>query len=141
MLIFWLNVLGCFYPFKPMDLPSRISRTSPFLISGMLAGTFNFFPNFNQVFFKQTMETNQTPHSVASNLGLRYLPVSRKKTLGLYGSMFPHYQSNELVYAEYDHPYGSFYCIILVELDPFFVVRGFRLNLQILMHLLLLHDG
>ena len=30
-------------------------------------------------------DPDQTPHSVASDLGLHYLPMSHKKTLGIYG--------------------------------------------------------
>ena len=30
-------------------------------------------------------DPDQTPHSVASDLGLHYLPMSQKRTLGIYG--------------------------------------------------------
>ena len=46
----------------------------------MLGGIFHFYSSFN----KKNMQGNsgdpgQTPHSVASDLGLDYLPLSHKK--------------------------------------------------------------
>ena len=46
--------------------------------------TICFCSNFNRTICKQTVETDQTPHKVASDLGLHCLPMSNKKTLGLY---------------------------------------------------------
>ena len=39
-----------------MDLPTLISRKSPFKIIGVLGGVFHFFPNFNRTFCKQTVK-------------------------------------------------------------------------------------
>ena len=68
------------------------------------------------------------PQTVASDLCLHCLSMSHKKGTRLIWvniSTLPETESNELVYAEYDHPYCSFYCIILIELDPLFLVSFF----------------
>ena len=40
-----------------IDLPTSISRRSPFLILGVLASIFHFYSNFNRRFCKQTVKT------------------------------------------------------------------------------------
>ena len=40
---------------------------------------FHFYSNTNRLFCKQTAAPDQTPYSVASDLGLRCLPVSDRK--------------------------------------------------------------
>ena len=62
-----------------MNLPNLISRMSPLQILGVLGGIFHFYSNFNRIFCKQTVETDQTPRSTASDLGLHCLPMSHKK--------------------------------------------------------------
>ena len=64
-----------------MNFPTLISRTAPFPILGVLGGIFHFYSNFDRTFCKQTCsgDTDQTPHSAVSDLGLHCLPVSHKK--------------------------------------------------------------
>ena len=40
---------------------------------------FHFYSIFYRRFCKQTVETDQTPHSAASGLGVHYSPTSHKK--------------------------------------------------------------
>ena len=46
---------------------------------------FHFFSIFNSAFSKLTVETDQTPHSVAPDLGLHCLPMSHKDARLIYG--------------------------------------------------------
>ena len=61
-----------------MDFPISINWTSSFLILGLLGGIFRFNSNLNRTLCKQTVETLIRRH-VASDLGLRCLPLSHKK--------------------------------------------------------------
>ena len=47
----------------------------------MLGAIFLFYPNFDRIFCKHTVETDpdQTAHSAVSDLGLHCLPMSHKK--------------------------------------------------------------
>ena len=69
-----------------MALPSRISRTSPFPILEALGGIFHFYSNFNtkNILLANSENSDQMPHSVASDLGLHCLPVSHKKKAEAY---------------------------------------------------------
>ena len=40
---------------------------------------FIFFPNFDRIFCKKTGDPDQTPRTVASDLGLHCSPMSHKK--------------------------------------------------------------
>ena len=69
-----------------MDLPSLISRTSPFPILGGSTSWvffFHFFPNFNRTFCKHTVKIlirHWTMQCLAVfDLGLHCLPMSHKK--------------------------------------------------------------
>ena len=62
-----------------MEFPTVINWNSPFLFKGVLNGIFHFYSNFNRTSCKQIVETDQMPHSAASDLGLHYLPMSYKK--------------------------------------------------------------
>ena len=55
------------------------NHESPFSFKGLLGGIFHFYSNFNRTVCKQTVETDQTPHSAATDLGLHSLPMSYKK--------------------------------------------------------------
>ena len=61
--------------------PIFIIWTSPFSILGLLDGIFYFYSKFNRI--KNSLQANsgnpvQTPSSVASGLGLHYLPTGNK---------------------------------------------------------------
>ena len=45
----------------------------------VLRWCFSIYSNLNRRFCKQTVENDQMPHSVASDLGLHYLLMSHKK--------------------------------------------------------------
>ena len=51
-----------------MNFPISIGWTSLFQILGVLGGIFHFYSNSNRKLCKQTVETDQTPRSVASDL-------------------------------------------------------------------------
>ena len=57
----------------------------------MLGRIFHFHSNLDRTFDKQTVsvsgDPDQMPHFAASDLALYSLPMSHKKTLGLYGLM------------------------------------------------------
>ena len=57
-------------------------------IVALLGGIFLFIQFFNRNFCKQTVETYQSPRSVASCLGLHCFT---KRTLDLYGLMLTQY--------------------------------------------------
>ena len=42
---------------SPMEFPTIINKTSPFLFKGLLGGIFDFYLKFNRLFCKQTVET------------------------------------------------------------------------------------
>ena len=56
-----------------MDLPTYISWMSPFPILGMLGGIFHYRPDLNRTSCKQIVVT------LATNLGLHFLPMTHKK--------------------------------------------------------------
>ena len=56
-----------------MELPIHISRMSPFPILGMLGGIFHYRPDLDRTFCKQKVLT------LATNLGLHFLPMTHKK--------------------------------------------------------------
>ena len=65
-----------------MDLPTFISRMSPFTFLGVLGGIFHFFPNFNhRTFCKQIvkLQIRNTTLCSVSDLGLHCLPMSHEK--------------------------------------------------------------
>ena len=67
-----------------MNFPISIGRTSLSQILGVLGGIFQFHSSSNRTF----SEPDQTPRSAASDLGLRCLSMSHKRTLGLYGLIY-----------------------------------------------------
>ena len=62
-----------------MNFPISIGRKSLFQILGVLGGIFHFYLNSYRAFYDETGDPDQTPRSVASDLGLRCLPMSHKK--------------------------------------------------------------
>ena len=47
---------------------------------------FHFYSSFNRKIIQENSgHPDQMAHSVASDLGLYYLPMSHKRTLGIYG--------------------------------------------------------
>ena len=60
-----------------MNLPPYISRMKLFQILGLLGSIFHFHSNIG--------DPDQTPSPATSDLGLHCLPMSHKRTLGLYG--------------------------------------------------------
>ena len=62
-----------------MEFPTVINWSSPFLFQGMLGGIFHFCSSFNKIMQANSGDFDQTPHSVASDLVLHYLPMSKKK--------------------------------------------------------------
>ena len=60
-----------------MEFSTVINWNSPFLFQGMLGGIFHFHSSFNRK--ANSRDLDQMPHSVASDLGLHYLPRSHKK--------------------------------------------------------------
>ena len=64
---------------KQMDGPTRMSKTNPFPMLGMLSGILYFFPNCNRI----SREPDQKLRSTASDLSLHCLPMSHKKDANL----------------------------------------------------------
>ena len=61
-----------------------INRTNQFGIKGLLGSNFIKFYNLQTI----SGDHDQTPHSVASDLGLYCVPMAQRKALGLYGFRF-----------------------------------------------------
>ena len=68
-----------------MDLPTLISRTSPFPILGMLGSIYHFPIILIQHYVSKHWRPDQTRCPAASDLGLRCWNMRHKKMLGLYG--------------------------------------------------------
>ena len=66
-----------------MDLPTLISRMSPFLILGVFGGNLHFYSDFNRTSCNEDPE--QTLLEAVSDLGLHSLSMSQKGKLGFYG--------------------------------------------------------
>ena len=60
-----------------MEFPTVINWNSPFLFKEMLGGIFYFADYAN--YAANSGDPDQTQHSVVSDLGLHYLPMSHKK--------------------------------------------------------------
>ena len=63
-----------FNPFMPNGISHRYQLEQSISVLRGVRWYFSFFSSFNRKLCKQTF--HQTPHSVASNLGLGYLPMS-----------------------------------------------------------------
>ena len=74
-----------------MVFPTLIIRTNLFPFKVMLGNIFYLHSNLDRTFDKQTVsvsgDPDQMPRFAASDLALYSLPMSNKKTLGLYGLM------------------------------------------------------
>ena len=70
-------------PFNPNGISDCYQFDQSFSVLRVLEGILHFYSNSNRTVCKQTVE-NQ---NAASDLGLRSLPLSHKRTLVLYGLM------------------------------------------------------
>ena len=74
-----INVVISLTLLSRMKLPTFIKWTSPFSSSGLLGVVFHSYSNFNRTSCKQTLKsliTDQTLQSVASDIGLYYIPIT-----------------------------------------------------------------
>ena len=70
-----------------MEFPNIINGTSPFPYQGFLGGIFHFFKFQYAVLWANSENPDQSPHFVASDLGLHCMPLNcpTKRTLGING--------------------------------------------------------
>ena len=62
-----------------IDFSISINLTSSFPILGLLGGIFHFHSNLKRTFGANSGDPDQRPHYLASDLGLRCLPMFHKK--------------------------------------------------------------
>ena len=69
-----------FNPFMLNGISHRYQLEQSISVLRDVRWFFSFYSSFNRKLCKQTVgDPDQTPHSVASDLGLHYLPMSNKK--------------------------------------------------------------
>ena len=79
-----LSVISPFMPTR-MKYPSLTHRASPFPFLRVVVRLFSFlFRFYYSILHANSGDPDQTPRSVASDLGLYWLLMSQKRTLGLY---------------------------------------------------------
>ena len=75
------------YPFKPNGISHSNQLDPSISVLRDVGCFFHLFSNFN-ILLANSGNPDQTPRSAASDLGLHCLPMSHKRTLGLYVLIF-----------------------------------------------------